>query len=149
MAQRDLHADAYQDSGRSAAGQRQLRMKVEALNSSIKDANELEQRGLLLIRRSARMTRLACAVTMLPVIAGVALGAAASNSFDGTHEGVLLANWAILGCFVCVGGLAFASTWYSNVRRLRETGKRLMTRAEYQRRLASLRLSEIEHETVR
>lgn len=149
MAQRNPHADPYMDSGHSAAHQSVLRMKCEALQSSISDADDLRRRGLRLLKRSARLVWAAYGAMVAPVLAGIALGIAASNTFDNTYEGVTLASWAVLGCFICLGVFSFASSWYSRVRRLRETAQRLLVRAEYQHRMAALRLSEIEHEAVR
>jgi hypothetical protein len=149
MAQRDPHADPYLDSGRRAATQSVVRMKCEALKSSISDADELTRRAHTLMLRSARQKRAAWAAMIAALLGCTGLAVAAGSAVDGTYEGVLLANWAILGCFICIGVFGFASGWYSKLRRLRETAQRLQTRAEYQRKLATLQLAEIEHEALR
>jgi hypothetical protein len=149
MAQRILHADPYSVSGRSAAGQTQLRMKCDALQRSIEDADQLERRGLGLIQRSSRRTLLAGGAIAVALVSTTLLGMVAVNAHDGTYDGVLVGNWAMLGAVVCLGGLSIAWGWLSSLQRLRETGQRLMRRAEYQRRVAMLQLTEIEHAAVR
>jgi hypothetical protein len=149
MAQRVPHADPYSVSGHSAAGQTRLRMKCEALQRSIEDADDLERRGHGLIRRSNRRRLYAGGTIASTLVAAALLSTVAANAHDGTYEGVLAGNWAMLGAVVSVGGLTFAWSWLSSLVRLRETGLRLLRRAEYQRRLATLQLTEIEHATVR
>jgi hypothetical protein len=148
MAQREP-ADPYSVSGRGAAGLSLLRMKQEALQRSIDDADGLESRGHGLIQRSSRRARAAFGAIGGALIATVLFVMVAARSFDGTYEGLLVGNWAMLGAVVCVGGLTFSWSWLSSLGRLRETGQRLVRRAEYQRRLATLQLTEIEHATVR
>jgi hypothetical protein len=147
MAQRP-HAEPYLDSGRSAARVRLL-MKVEALQRSVSDADATEARGHRLLARCATR-RMYGALAILPTAAAAAgLGLLAANSWDGTYDGALIGGWSSLGFFICIGLISIALGWLSSLARLRETGRRLLRRAEYQRRLALLQLSEISHEALR
>jgi hypothetical protein len=148
MAQR-THADPYLVSGRSAASSSLLRMKQEAFQRSVADAESLARQGRKVLARCSRGELGAAAtITLATPVAGltwiIAIGA-----YDGTYEGAATGNWCMLGFTVCLGAIMFGWGWWSSLRRLRETGKRLLARADYQTKLATLQLSEIENATVR
>ena len=73
-------------------------------------------------------------------------GTVALRSHDGSYDGMLASNWSMLGMVVAIGALNYSWGWFSSRRRLRRTGERLIRRAEYQRRLSALQLTEAEHE---
>lgn len=124
-------------------------MRRDALVSSVSDADSLQRRGRDVIRRGSRHS--------IYALAGMGASAAvvglcfyvAMNSYDGTYEGTLRANWSMLGLVVAIGALNFTWALYHSRRRLRQTGERLIRRAEYQRSLAALQLTEAEHDALR
>lgn len=124
-------------------------MQLQALENSMLDADGLVAHGYVVIRRGVRESYYALAAILVCVVLIVVFGVVAARSPDGTYDGMLAANWSMLGVVVAIGALNFAWGWYASRRRLCETGRRIIRRAEYQRRLAALRLSEAEHETLR
>jgi hypothetical protein len=149
MAQRDLHADPYLVSGRSAVQSGLWRMKQEALQRSVADADDLDRHARGVIRRCRRHELAAAAMITFATPMAAVLGMLAADAYDGSYEGAMTGNWSMLGLTVCLGVLMMAWGWWSSLRQLRETGMRLTRRAEYQRQLATLQLTEIEHATVR
>jgi hypothetical protein len=145
---REREADPYTESGSFAVVQVRSRERRDVLLSSLADADELEARGHRLLARSKR--RIVQGVALL-FVAGCAagwLGYTAVTAADGSYVGALRGNWSMLGCVLAVAALNFIWGWIGVQRRFRETGRRLLTRAEYQRRLAALQLQEVDHEAV-
>ena len=150
-------AEPYLVSGTRAAVSVISRQKHDALMASINDANALETRGHAVIDSASRNSLLAVGGMVLTAGVATTLGSYAVRSMDGSYEGVLRGNWCMLGFVVMLGVLNFEWGWLSVQRRRRETGQRLLRRAECQRRLATLQLGQVEntaegdiqHETLR
>lgn len=117
-------------------------MTGEAIEASLRDADALEQHAAGVLRRGRRNARVGLACMLLAAGVGLALGAEAATAPDGTYEGLLKANWAMLGVVVALGALNFAWGWRDSGRRLQVTARRLLQRAEYQRKIARARMTE-------
>lgn len=124
-------------------------MRRDALAASIGDAEALRARGGQVIRRGTLRSRLAFGVMLACCAVTCLFGWQATVARDGSYEGTLAANWSMLGVVTGIGALNFAWGWLSASRRLRETGERLIRRAEYQRKVAGSKLTEADHETLR
>lgn len=141
--------DPYTESGAHAALQQRQHNRQSTLVSSLRDADALEQQGKVVIVRGRRGVWLASGVLVLLVLGTAALGRVVLGAFRAGPEGVSLGNWAMLGFMLALGALNFAWGWLLNQRRLGETGRRLIRRAEYQRAMATLQLKEAENERLR
>lgn len=149
MSLRGSQPDPYTESGGYASAQEVRRMRREALVSSVTDADSLQARGYAVIRRGVRDSRMALGCMLLCGAAMVGCAWVTTSSYDGTYEGVMTANWGMLGVVLAAGALNFAWGWFSSRRQLRHTGERLIRRAEYQRKLATMQLTEGEHDAIR
>jgi hypothetical protein len=140
--------DPYQESGHDAAASTRQRMKSEQLIACMKDAEQLELRGHMLIARGRRMTYVSVSVLIALIGVGLGLMFHCMRAYDGSYEGALAGNWSMLGALMALGAANFAWGWVSSQRRLADLGRRLIGRAEYQRRIATLQLQEVPHEAV-
>ena len=131
-------AEPYTDSGIHAAVQAHARTKAESVLLSLADADQLENHAHMLIARSKRKTVVAAVVLGGAILVSASLLFVCYHAYDGTQDGLIRGNWAMLGVLVSLGGSNFAWAWLSQQRRLREVGLKLLTRAEYQRRRALL-----------
>jgi hypothetical protein len=148
MSLRGSKPDPYTESGGFASVQEVRRMRRESLASSRNDAHDLRRRGEDVIRRGARESLLALAGMLVSGVLVFAMSAMAVRSHDGSYEGAVTSNWSMLGTILAVGGLYVSWGWFTSRRRLRETGERLIRRAEYQHHRATLQLTEAEDETL-
>lgn len=141
-------ADPYTESGQYAAVQASSRRRLEKLQDRLLDAHNLHARGLAVIERSKRHVRQGSVLMVLAGCTAVWLGYVSATAADGTYNGALRGNWCMLGCILMVGVMNFIWGWIASQRRQRETGHKLLSRAEYQRRLGALLLKEAEDEAV-
>ena len=141
-------SDPYEESGRDAAASARQRMKSEQLKACMEDAGQLERRGHMLIARGRRMTYVSVTVLIMLIGLGAGLMLYCMRSYDGTYEGAMSGNWSMLGSLLALGAANFAWGWVNSQRRLADLGRRLIGRAEYQRRIATLQLQEVPHEAV-
>lgn len=148
MAQDGSSSDPYTESGAHAAVQQRHNIRQSTLASSLRDADALEQHGRTVIARGRRGVWLAAGLLVLLALGIVAMGSVVKNALDAGPEGALLGNWAMLGFVVGLGALNFSWSWLVHQRRLGDTGRRLIRRADYQRSMAALQLKEAEDERV-
>ena len=141
--------DPYTESGAHASVQQTRRKRREALVAALCDADALQARGHAVLRRGARHSVYAGVGFVVSTAFAFLFGTVAWRSFDGTYDGALVSNWSMLGVIVAAGGMHMAMGWLVSRKRLRETGARLIRRAEYQRKLTALQLTEAEHEAIR
>lgn len=152
MSDGSTRPDPYTESGRHAAVLRRTRRTKAALVASIEDAKDLEFHGHRVIARGGRSMVFAGAMVLAAVGGGLLVGTVAFGSYDGSYEGSVRANWLLL---LSVFGMMcgqFAWIWFVKSHELRQTGRRLLRRSEYQRSLASFELKKAErsnHETLR
>ncbi|MCB9895478.1 MAG: hypothetical protein H6839_13605 [Planctomycetes bacterium] len=139
--------DPYAESGSDAVEKSRSRMKANAIRASFEDADQLEQRGHLLIARSRRMSAIAGVIVGALILLSATLLLVCYHAYDGTQDGLLVGNWAMLGALVSMGATNFAWAWLSQQRRLAEVGRNLIARADYQRKLAAMRAEKAEGAT--
>lgn len=154
-------AEPYLVSGTQAAVGVITRRKYDALTASIEDANALETQGRAVIKSATRNRAVSLVRLTVTSLGAAGMGLFAANAMDGTYEGALRGNWGMLGFVVLLGVLNFEWGWLGVQSRRRDTGHRLLRRAEYQRRIATLQLGEVgsdveatveeevQHETLR
>ena len=149
MTQHGSNPDPYTQSGAHAAARQRCQILQDARSASLRDADALQQHAGTVILRGRRGVRLGAGLFALLAAGTVLLGWVALDAFESGPDGMLRGNWAMLGFVAGLGALNFAWGWTMNQRRLAETGRRLIRRAEHQRGMAMLQQREDEHEALR
>ena len=95
----------------------------------------LEKRGDEVARRGRGLKAVALIATLASLGCAAMLGLRVPGLFDGTVEGLVAANWHVLGTALALGAAYWGWAAFSQGRRLERTGHKLRDRAALQRRI--------------